>query len=571
MASATESNEKPVHLEQTALIAAINRTQAVIEFDPNGNILGANSLFLEAMGYTTEDIVGKHHRMFCKPEFAQSAEYSTFWQRLASGDIQSGQYARAGKSGQTVWLQASYNPILNSAGKPYKIVKFATDITEVMRRNADIEGQLKAIDRVQAVIEFDMTGRVLRANSNFLNAFGYTQDEVVGQHHRMFCDPAYTRTPEYMLFWERLAAGEFNAGEYRRVSKTGKEVWIQASYNPIFNAEGVPVKVVKYATDVTATKLRNAEFEGKINALSRSQAVIEFDMQGHVLHANTNFLRTFGYTEQEVVGQHHKMFCDDALVKSAAYRNFWANLAEGQFQDGRFKRTGKHDAEVWIQATYNPILDLNGKPYKVVKFASDITEKVRAEQVVQEKVSAITAVLDELSASIDSIARNSTRSNGMGQQTQREAADGSRLLARSRESIVQIQKSSQSVQEIINTIGDIASQTNLLAFNAAIEAARAGEHGLGFSVVADEVRKLAEKSALAAREIAKLINETVQRVDEGGDISAQVEIAFEKIVDSVRSTTLSIEEINGATSEQASATRNVAMLLSELQLQTQRV
>ena len=554
--------------QQRALIEAIDRIQGLVEFEVDGTIRHANAVFLKSLGYALEEVVGKHHRMFCEPAYADSDDYRHFWSRLAQGAVNAGHYHRLGKGGRDVWLQASYNPILGADGRVLKVVKFATDVTAARLRHADHEGKIEAINRVQAVIEFDMHGRVLNANQNFLDTFGYGLADVVGQHHRMFCDPDFARSPEYMVFWQRLGRGEFHAGEFRRVDRRGRSLWIQASYNPILDGDGHPVKVVKLATDITSVKLRNAEFEGKLEAVSRSQAVIEFDMQGNVLHANSNFLRTLGYTAEEVVGRHHRMFCDDRLVKSPEYRHFWANLSEGRFQSGRFLRIGKHDAEVWIQATYNPVLDVDGKPYKVVKFAMDVTEEVRREQLIKEKVAAITANLDELSAAIDSITRSSSRSNELAVQTQQEASDGNRLLGRSLEAIAQIQKSSQDIHEIIETIGQIASQTHLLAFNAAIEAARAGEHGLGFSVVADEVRKLAEKSALAAREIAKLVKDTVNRVDEGGRLSVQVEAAFDRIVRSVGNTTQSIGEIHAATSEQAEATRNVAVLLNELQQTT---
>ena len=569
MSTATDNDNRSAksleQLETRALLDAIHRIQGVIEFGLDGRVLHANALFLDAVGYTLDEVVGQHHRLFCEPGYAQSEDYQQFWQRLSRGDINSGEFLRVGKNGRAVWLQASYNPVLDDQGAPFKIVKFATNVTDAKLRNADVEGKLKAIDRVQAMIEFDLQGRVLSVNQNFLETFGYARDDVLGQHHRMFCEPAFARSMDYLAFWERLRRGEFNAGEYRRVGSKGQDIWIQASYNPIFGADGKPLKVVKFATDITPIKINNAESAGKLEAISRSQAVIEFDMQGNVLFANNNFLRTLGYTAEEVVGQHHRMFCDDDLVKSPKYRNFWANLAEGKFQSDRFRRNGKHGAEVWIQATYNPVLDINGKPYKVVKYAIDVTDQVQLEQTVREKVEGISHVMEELTASIQSISDSSSKSSQQANQTQQEASDGSRLLKLSREAILEIQKSSQDVHEIIRTISDIASQTNLLAFNAAIEAARAGPHGLGFSVVADEVRKLAEKSALAAREIANLINQTISRVDDGGRMSAQVEAAIGQIMRSVVKTTEAIEQIHSATAEQASATRDVAVLLNELQ------
>ena len=441
------------------------------------------------------------------------------------------------------------------------------DLPRHTRREAAL---FEALDRVQAMIEFDLAGHVVSANELFLRAMGYSLEEIVGRHHRIFCDPAETAGAAYPQFWHALREGQVHSGQYRRCAKGGGTVWLQASYNPVLGEDGRPERIIKFATDVTEARLRNAEFEGQSQAISRSQAVIEFDMQGRVLSANSNFLRTLGYTAEEVVGQHHQMFCDPEHVKSAVYRHFWADLAEGKFKSGRFQRIGKHHAEVWIQATYNPIFGLDGKPLKVMKFAMDVTDDVRRERVIDEKVRDIAGVLDELSASVDSISASTRRSSDLAQETQHEAGSGGQVLRRSQEAITAIQTSSQEVREIIDTITQLASQTNLLAFNAAIEAARAGEHGLGFSVVADEVRKLAEKSAQAAREIATLINQTVARVDEGGRLSEQVAAAFEQIVKSVGHTTQSIAQIHDATSEQATATRQAANLLSELSNRTSR-
>lgn len=440
--------------------------------------------------------------------------------------------------------------------------------TEASTRNAEVRAKLDAIDRVQAVIEFELDGTIVDANRNFLAVMGYELAEIVGRRHAMFCTPEVSRSPEYQLLWQGLRAGEVASGEFQRLNKAGQVVWLQASYNPVFDGDGRVVRVIKFATDISAGKRRHAEFEGMIEAISRSQAMIEFDLQGTVLTANANFLRTLGYTLEEIQGRHHSMFCEPELVRSASYRAFWADLAEGRFQSGRFCRLAKHEAPIWIQATYNPIFDIDGKPRKIVKFAMDVTDQVHREQAVTEKVSAIAGVLDELSLSIKDISDRLQLTSQGAQRTREEVGDGSQLLAKSRSAILEIERSSKDIHLIVETIGEIASQTHLLAFNAAIEAARAGEHGVGFSVVADEVRRLAERSAGAAREIAKLIDTTTARVNDGSRTSEQVEHTFAKILQSVEGASDRVSEIHRATREQSEATSRAADLLAQLRQTT---
>ena len=364
------------------IVEALNRVQAMIEFDLEGNILTANENFLAATGYGLDEIKGKHHRIFCDPEYAKSDAYADLWMQLAMGKFCAGEFQRFAKDGSEIWINASYNPIMGPDGKPFKVVKFATDITAEKKRTAEQDGKMAAISRSQAVIEFELDGTILTANENFLAVTGYSLDEIRGQHHRMFCDPDYTKTPEYRELWDNLASGELAAGAFKRFAKDGSEIWINASYNPILNADGMPFKVVKFATDITEEKLRTAEQDGKMAAISRSQAVIEFELDGTILTANDNFLAVTGYSLDEIKGKHHRMFCDPEYGNSSEYKDFWSDLARGQLAAGEFKRFAKDGSEVWINASYNPILNAEGKPVKVVKFASDITaEKVRtAEQ-----------------------------------------------------------------------------------------------------------------------------------------------------------------------------------------------
>lgn len=464
------SDERRRSAELEAISSAMHRSQAMVEFALDGTILDANDNFLETMGYARAEIVGRHHRMFCTKDDAGSAAYQAFWVSLGRGDYDSGVYKRLAKGGREVWLQATYNPVLDPDGRPLKIVKFATDITEACLQQAEFEARSTAMDRSQAVIEFALDGTILHANENFLATFGYSLADVVGKHHRMFCDADHVRSPGYAAFWARLAAGAFDSGVYRRVARDGRDVWLQATYNPILDPEGRPIKIVKFASDITDSKERNAECEGRINAIDVSQAVVEFDLQGHILDANRNFLAAFGYGRDELVGQHHKMLCERAEAQSLEYTEFWRRLGRGEFDAGRYRRIGRDGREVWIQATYNPILDAEGRPRKVVKIATDISRQVKLEQEVQTR-------LEE------------------GRRFQSELEHGK----------AQLEATMDELSAIVTAIGDIATQTNLLALNATIEAARAGDAGRGFAVVASEVKKLAGDTRSATDKAAGMM------------------------------------------------------------------
>ena len=251
--------------------------------------------------------------------------------------------------------------------------------------SAEHSGMIDAINRVQAVIEFTVEGTILTANNNFLQAMGYTLDEIQGRHHRLFVEESYAASEEYKQFWATLNRGEFQTGEFKRLGKGGREIWIQASYNPIFDDEGNVVKVVKFATDVTEQKLQAADSKGQIEAIDKSQAVIEFNLDGTIKTANENFCKTLGYSFEEIQGKHHRIFVEQSYGASEEYAEFWKALNRGEFQAGEYKRIGKGGQEVWIQATYNPISDLNGKPFKVVKFATDITEAKALQKVGEIK------------------------------------------------------------------------------------------------------------------------------------------------------------------------------------------
>ncbi len=368
--------EKKQNADFEGQIAAIDKSQCIVTFAPDGTILNANRNFLEAVGYTMEELEGRHHRMFVDPAYAHSLDYEIFWSDLAAGRHRSGEFRRIGRDKRDIWLQAIYSPVLDQEGRPFKIVKYATVVTREKLRQADHQGQIAAIHKSQSVVAFNVDGTILDANDNFLDLTGYRLSQVIGRHHSIFISPEERESEAYKQFWQALAAGQYQAGEFKRVGRDGQEIWLQASYNPILDMNGRPFKVVKNAVDVTEQKLRQGDYEGQIAAINKSQSVVSFDMDGNVLEANDNFLTLMGYTLRDVVGRHHRMFVDEETATHGDYARFWCELREGKFLSSKFKRIAANGSEIWIQASYNPIYDLNGKPFKIVKIAADITSDV---------------------------------------------------------------------------------------------------------------------------------------------------------------------------------------------------
>ncbi|MGJ5121098.1 methyl-accepting chemotaxis protein [Bradyrhizobium oligotrophicum] len=527
---------------------------AVIEFQLDGTIITANKNFLNALGYQLDEIQGRHHSMFVEPSERDSAAYREFWAALGRGELKAAEFKRIGKGGREIWIEASYNPVLDSAGKPVKVVKFATDITEKKLRSMADGSKLAAIDRAQAMIEFKLDGTIVGANKNFLDALGYRLDEIQGKHHSMFVEPALRDSQAYREFWAALNRGEYQGGEYKRIGKGGKEVWILATYNPVLDAAGRPIGVVKFATDVTAQKLENADLAGQIEAIGKSQAVIEFNMDGTVITANDNFLRALGYTLAEIQGKHHSMFVEPSERESGAYRDFWASLNRGQYQSAEYKRIGKGGREVYIQASYNPILDLNGKPFKVVKYATDVTRQVfvrMGNERVRAMMESVAAGAEELNASVREISEAMTKS--------RETAMGAVDRVTSADAQAQrLSDAAQSMSGIVEMIHNITGQINLLALNATIESARAGEAGRGFAVVASEVKNLATQAKTATDKIATEID-SLNNIS-GGVVTSlsSIKQAIQNVSEYVTSTAAAVEEQSTVTSEMSSSMARAA-------------
>lgn len=465
-----------------------------------------------------------------------------------------------------------------------------TGLFSKFRSNAnDAAAILAAIDKSQAIIHFALDGTILDANPNFLKAMGYALAEIKGKHHSMFVEPGVPESADYKAFWAALNRGEAQVAQFKRVGKAGKEVWIEASYNPVLDARGKPVKVVKFATDVTDEKTRYANLAGQIDAIQRSQAVIEFTLDGTIVTANANFLKALGYSLAEVQGKHHRIFVDPAYAASAEYQEFWKRLRAGEYQSAQYLRLGKNGKEVWIEASYNPILDLNGKPVKVVKYATDVSDQIKlltnlkilidqnfgeVEQAIQRtstqataasgaaettstNVETVASAAEELAASISEISRTMAQS--------RSAADGAVDKVRAADvAAKRLSDAAGAMGSVVELIQSIAAQINMLALNATIESARAGAAGKGFAVVANEVKQLATQAARATDQISGEIAHMQSATTDVAKALDAIREGIEAMRDYVVSTSSAVEEQSAVTRDMSANMQNASSAVGEI-------
>ena len=458
------------------------------------------------------------------------------------------------------------------------------DVTELRTQ----QGQLLAINKAQAVIEFELDGRIVNANENFLNAVGYSLDEIRGQHHSLFVDPAYRQTNDYRKFWEQLGRGEYDSGQYKRIAKGGREIWLQASYNPILDLNGKAFKVVKYATDITAQKVQSADFEGQLAAISKAQAVIEFSLDGRVLNANENFLQLLGYSLAEVKGQHHSLFVDTAYRQTTEYRLFWEKLGRGEYDSAQYKRITKSGMEVWIQASYNPILDLNGKPFKVVKYATDVTAQIRSADALRLAVEQVQSVVGRaqnkdlservpldgkegdirnlcggINGMLDSMAEIVSTildtSSTIATAAREISIGNTDLSQRTEEQASSLEETASSLEQLTTTVrqnADNAQQANKLASSASEVAVKGG-------LVVKDVVQTMQSINDASRKIADIIGVIDEIAFQTNILALNAAVEAARAGEQGRGFAVVASEVRNLAQRSANAAKEIKSLISE--------
>lgn len=515
--TALHAEFEEIKAELKVRVDIMNMTSIVSEADLKGDIVKINDKYCEISQYTKEELIGQPHNITRHPDMPKEV-FKQVWSTIGRGGMFRGVIKNRAKDGTPYYVDAVIAPFLGRNGKPRKYLGVRYDITAAEIERQEAKGMVDAINNSFATVEFDMKGNVLKANDAFLATMGYAFDEIQGKHHSMFVQPSYVQSAAYREFWERLGRGESDAAEYKRIGKGGRELWLQASYIAVKDEMGRPFKVVKYARDITAQKMQAADFEGQMAAIGAVQAVIEFDLDGRILKANDNFAQVMGYTFDEVRGQHHRMFVDKEYAASPEYRTFWDKLKRGEHDAGRYKRMAKGGREVWIQSSYNPILDADGKPFKIVKYATDITERVHEEQEAQAAVEDVVRVVSALARG--ELSESITRDYSPKFEKMKEACNTTVEALRTTISEVR-----SAVQTLSSASEQVSSTAQMLSQAASEQASSVEETSASLEQMTASISQNTENAKVTDGMAGKASTEAA----EGGDAVAQTVTAMKQI------------------------------------------
>lgn len=421
-------------------------------------------------------------------------------------------------------------------------------LEECQRELQERQFLIDAIENNVASISFKPDGTIISANPLFLSVMGYDLRDIVGQHHKIFCTADYTTTSDYTQFWQALRNKKTHKGTFLRQTKSGKNVWLEATYFPVANESGQLVRIYKIASDVSQAQELHNNLTYISQAQDKSMATIEFTPDGDVITANKNFLDLMGYRLHDIIGKHHRLFCENQFYTDNP--NFWQELARGKFSTGQFQRRTAQGRSVWLEASYNPIMDIKGKVIKVIKFASDITSRIERNEAVTNAA----RMSSETAENTAEIARTGAQLLSQSVQVSNTIVD---QVAQTNEMLLKLNEQSKNISAIVSTIRGIADQTNLLALNAAIEAARAGEQGRGFAVVADEVRQLAGRTSQSTIEIEQVVT-----ANEG--LTATVTERMGIVKNSAELSNRQITEVSSVIAEIQEGALNVSKTVSAL-------